>query len=153
MVHQFLFERGEDAAHRSAGWRREIMRLTKQITGKDIWAGRSKTFRRDKHIVRMNRRTRKPKSHPCRMPSSRAGRMMGSISILGSWGSVMLRYMSQSLTDNAAAHTDLNAWYYAIHQVTGAMASRFNKATAADLESWAKVFREVAEGMAAAGKP
>jgi hypothetical protein len=29
MVHQFLFERGEDGTHSSAGWRREIMRLTK----------------------------------------------------------------------------------------------------------------------------
>jgi hypothetical protein len=41
MVHQFLFERGEDAAHLSKGWRREIMRLNKQITGAEIWAGRS----------------------------------------------------------------------------------------------------------------
>ena len=54
MVHQFLFERGEDAAHLSSGWRREIMRLTKQITGKDIWAGQSKTVRRDGKIVRIN---------------------------------------------------------------------------------------------------
>ena len=54
MRHQLLFERGEDAAHLSAGWRREIVRLTKQITGKDIWAGRSKSFRRDKRIIRMN---------------------------------------------------------------------------------------------------
>jgi hypothetical protein len=41
MVHQCLFERGEDAAHLSDGWRREIMRLNKQITGTEIWAGRS----------------------------------------------------------------------------------------------------------------
>jgi hypothetical protein len=54
MLHQFLFERGEDAAHLSGGWRREIIRLTKQITGKDIWAGRSKSFRRGKSIIRMN---------------------------------------------------------------------------------------------------
>ena len=54
MVHQFLFERGEDAAHLSDGWRREIMRLTKQITGKNIWAGRSKTVRRDGGIIRIN---------------------------------------------------------------------------------------------------
>jgi hypothetical protein len=54
MVHQFLNERGENAKHLSDGWRREIMRLTKQITGKDIWAGRSKSFRRGKCIVRMN---------------------------------------------------------------------------------------------------
>jgi hypothetical protein len=54
MVHQFLFERGENAAHLSNGWRREIMRLTKQIKGKDIWAGPSKTMRRDGLVIRMN---------------------------------------------------------------------------------------------------
>lgn len=54
MVHQFLFERGEDAAHLGSGWRREIMRLTKQITGKDVWAGRSMTARCDKRVVRIN---------------------------------------------------------------------------------------------------
>jgi len=54
MVHQFLFERGENAAHLSPGWRREIMRLTKIITGKDIWAGPSKTVRRDGVVVRIN---------------------------------------------------------------------------------------------------
>jgi hypothetical protein len=45
MVHQALFERGEDAGHDSEGWRREIMRLTKIIKGRDIWAGRSMTKR------------------------------------------------------------------------------------------------------------
>jgi len=45
MVHQCLFERGEDASHKSAGWRSEIMRLNKMITGKEIWAGRSMTKR------------------------------------------------------------------------------------------------------------
>jgi hypothetical protein len=54
MVHQLLFERGEDPHHASEGWRREIMRLTKQITGKEVWAGRSKTVRRDKRVVRIN---------------------------------------------------------------------------------------------------
>jgi hypothetical protein len=39
MVHQCLFEAGEDAAHASDGWRREIMRLNKLMTGKTIWAG------------------------------------------------------------------------------------------------------------------
>jgi hypothetical protein len=54
MVHQFLFERGEDAAHLSSGWRREIMRLTKQITGKDIWCGASRTVRQNGGVVRIN---------------------------------------------------------------------------------------------------
>jgi hypothetical protein len=54
MVHQFLFERGEHANHDGAPWRREIMRLTKLITGKDIWAGRSKTVRCDGKVVRIN---------------------------------------------------------------------------------------------------
>lgn len=54
MVHQCLFERGEDAAHASEGWRREIMRLTKELTGNEIWAGRSRTIRRDGKVVRIN---------------------------------------------------------------------------------------------------
>ena len=45
MIHQLLFERGEPAGHDSDGWRREIMRLTKVITGKEKWAGRSMTKR------------------------------------------------------------------------------------------------------------
>jgi hypothetical protein len=54
MVHQYLFERGEGAAHDSAGWRREIMRLNLMLTGKEIWAGRSKTVRQDGKVVRIN---------------------------------------------------------------------------------------------------
>ena len=54
MVHQFLFERGEYAGHDGHSWRREIMRLTKQIAGREIWAGRSMTVRRDKRVVRIN---------------------------------------------------------------------------------------------------
>ena len=54
MVHQFLRERGEDGAHSSRGWRREIIRPTKQISGKDIWAGPSTTVRRDGTVVRIN---------------------------------------------------------------------------------------------------
>ena len=45
MIHQLLFECGEPAGHDSDGWRREIMRLTKLITGKEIWTGRSMTKR------------------------------------------------------------------------------------------------------------
>jgi hypothetical protein len=54
MVHQFLFERGEYPSHDGAGWRREIMRLTKQIAGREIWAGRSMTKRQGKGVVRIN---------------------------------------------------------------------------------------------------
>jgi hypothetical protein len=54
MVHQFLFERGEDPHHAGKPWRREIMRLTKLITGKDIWAGSSKTMRINGSVVRRN---------------------------------------------------------------------------------------------------
>jgi hypothetical protein len=60
MIHQHLFERGEAPGHESEGWRREIMRLHKQITGADIWAGRSKTVRRkdgnggSSFVVRIN---------------------------------------------------------------------------------------------------
>jgi hypothetical protein len=54
MVHQFLFERGEYAAHDGRPWRREIMRLTKQLTGADIWAGPSVVRRIDKTPTRFN---------------------------------------------------------------------------------------------------
>ena len=53
-MHQCLFERGEDAAHMSAGWRREIMRLTRQITGTEIWAGPSVVRRIDGAAKRFN---------------------------------------------------------------------------------------------------
>ncbi len=36
MIHQFLFERGEYPSHDGAPWRREIMRLTKLINGKEV---------------------------------------------------------------------------------------------------------------------
>lgn len=51
--------------------------------------------------------------------------------------------------DNAVLYADLDQWHHAIHQVTGDMALRFNKATAADLERWAKMLREVAKEMEA----
>jgi hypothetical protein len=54
MLHQFLFERGEDSKHAGAPWRREVIRLTKLITGKDVWAGASKTARRDGKVIRIN---------------------------------------------------------------------------------------------------
>ena len=55
--------------------------------------------------------------------------------------------MSPCLTDYAAPDADLNLWHRAIHEVTGDMALRFNKATATDLERWAKMLREVAKEM------
>jgi hypothetical protein len=54
MVHQLLFERGEDAAHLSKGWRCEIMRITKLITGAEIWAGPSVVRRIDGRATRFN---------------------------------------------------------------------------------------------------
>ena len=42
---------------------------------------------------------------------------------------------------------DLNVWHHAIHQVTGDMALRFNRATADDLERWSEALRVVAEEM------
>jgi hypothetical protein len=55
MVHQVLFERGQDAAHASEGWRNEIMRLHERITGSRIWAGRSVTKRINGKVVRINK--------------------------------------------------------------------------------------------------
>lgn len=56
MIHQHLVERGEEASHRSDGWRREIMRLNRRITGEPIWAGRTTTKRdpKSKRVVRYN---------------------------------------------------------------------------------------------------
>ena len=54
---------------------------------------------------------------------------------------------------NAVARTaiiGLNEWHHAIHQVTGDMALRFNRATTDDLRRWAKMLRHVAEEMEAA---
>lgn len=45
MVHQHLFERGEDPKHAGEPWRREIMRLNLEIAGKPIWAGASRSVR------------------------------------------------------------------------------------------------------------
>jgi hypothetical protein len=42
---------------------------------------------------------------------------------------------------------DLNKMHYAIHQVSGDMALRFYRATAADLIRWAKMLRELAQDM------
>jgi hypothetical protein len=42
---------------------------------------------------------------------------------------------------------DLNAWHHAIHQVTGDMAVRFNRATVKDLQRWIHKLRAVAEQM------
>jgi hypothetical protein len=53
-MHQYLFEHGEVAAHAGEPWRREIMRLTKVITGKEIWAGASKSMRQNGSFVRRN---------------------------------------------------------------------------------------------------
>jgi hypothetical protein len=44
---------------------------------------------------------------------------------------------------------DLNCWHHAIHRVTGAMAVKFNRATPADLERWARMLRIVADEMEA----
>jgi hypothetical protein len=54
MIHQYLNQCGEDASHKSDGWRREIMRLHKAITGKELWAGPSKLVRVDKKVIRIN---------------------------------------------------------------------------------------------------
>jgi len=54
MVHQSLFERGENPKHAGEPWRREIMRLTKVIKGVDIWAGKSTVRRVGGKATRMN---------------------------------------------------------------------------------------------------
>jgi endogenous inhibitor of DNA gyrase (YacG/DUF329 family) len=44
---------------------------------------------------------------------------------------------------------DLNRWHHAVHQVTGAMAVRFNKAGAEDLRCWAEELHRIAAEMEA----
>jgi hypothetical protein len=59
MIHQALFERGEDPSHASEGWRREIMRLNAEITGRRIWAGhyRKERVAKGKPSVWRNKRS------------------------------------------------------------------------------------------------
>jgi hypothetical protein len=45
---------------------------------------------------------------------------------------------------------DLNGWHHALHQVTGAMALRWCRATHGDLAKWAQELRAVADAMAQA---
>jgi hypothetical protein len=45
---------------------------------------------------------------------------------------------------------DLNAWHYALHQVTGAMTLRWCRATPEDLRQWSRELQAVAEAMEAA---
>jgi hypothetical protein len=85
MVHQFLFERGEDAAHLSSGWRREIMRLNKQITGTAIWAGPSVVRRIDRKPTRINAPNPKsgqqslPQAVIARWPHDKVGIALGRL--------------------------------------------------------------------------
>jgi hypothetical protein len=57
MVHQFIFEiLGEDPRHDSAAWRAEIMRLHRDITDREIWAGPPITARQGRYrVVRVNK--------------------------------------------------------------------------------------------------
>jgi hypothetical protein len=42
---------------------------------------------------------------------------------------------------------DLNTWHHIIHQVTGDMALRFNRARPDDLKRWARMLQAVAKEM------
>jgi hypothetical protein len=44
---------------------------------------------------------------------------------------------------------DLNVWHYQLHQTTGSMALRFNKAGAGDLWRWAEELHRIAGEMEA----
>jgi hypothetical protein len=44
---------------------------------------------------------------------------------------------------------DLNVWHHQLHQTTGAMAVRFNKAGAEDLWRWAEELHRIAGEMEA----
>ena len=57
--------------------------------------------------------------------------------------------MRRGLSESGPTTIDLNSWHHTIHQVTGDMALRFNKATTADLDRWANMLRELANEIAA----
>ena len=44
---------------------------------------------------------------------------------------------------------DLNVWHHQLHQTTGVMAVRFNKAGAEDLRRWAEALHRIAADMEA----
>jgi hypothetical protein len=46
---------------------------------------------------------------------------------------------------------DLNRWHHAIHQVSGAMALKFNRATIDDTKRWAEMLRTIADEMQKGG--
>jgi hypothetical protein len=48
---------------------------------------------------------------------------------------------------------DLNRWHHAIHQVSGSMALKFNKAMPTDLVKWAGMLKEIAVEMEALATP
>ena len=85
MVHQLLYERGEPVGRDSDVWRREIMRLNKLITGKEIWAGRAMTKRvaggdgKFSKVIRLNALTRTA-TRPWGRRRSGAGRTTGAAS-------------------------------------------------------------------------
>jgi hypothetical protein len=55
MVHQFLHDNGEYSKHNGEPWRREIMRLNKLLTKKEIWAGASTVIRVKGKSKRINK--------------------------------------------------------------------------------------------------
>ena len=56
MLHQYLFEWGVCPHHAGGPWRWEIMRLHRQITGREIWAGEYTVVKdKGRKSVRVNR--------------------------------------------------------------------------------------------------
>lgn len=57
MIHQYLFETGQNPAHNAQPWCEEVMRLTKQIWGKDIWVSPSVPRKVDGKSQRIQKRS------------------------------------------------------------------------------------------------
>lgn len=55
MTHQYLYESGQESQHNSEPWCDEIMRLTKLIWGRDIWASPSQPRKVDGKSVRVQK--------------------------------------------------------------------------------------------------
>jgi endogenous inhibitor of DNA gyrase (YacG/DUF329 family) len=71
---------------------------------------------------------------------------------MAQWHAIPLFTLARQWRNGALRMIDLNTWYHAIHQITGGMALRFNKAAADDLREWAKALHVVAAEMAAAAE-
>jgi hypothetical protein len=61
--------------------------------------------------------------------------------------------MAAAPKDDPTEVINLLGWHRGLHMITGGMALRFNRATPADLEQWAKALKAIAGEMEAVAAP